>query len=62
MLGLPLHVQPGLADRKPIDRLEAPYRALSRETREYAQSSVHRLLKGAWGVQRPRSLLPRCRC
>jgi hypothetical protein len=49
MLGLPLHVQPGLADRKLIDRLEGPVQGFVPGNAGYAQSSVHRLLKGVWG-------------
>ena len=48
LLGLPLHVLPGLADRKLIDRLEGAVRGFVPGNAGYTKSSVHHLLKSLW--------------
>jgi transposase len=61
LLGLPLHVLPGLADRKLIERLEGAVRGFVPGNAGYTKSSVHHLLKSLWrrsGTKMPSSPVP----
>jgi transposase len=48
LLGLPVHVLSGLADRKLIDRLEGAVQGFVPGNAGYTQSSVHHLQKSLW--------------
>jgi transposase len=48
LLGLPVHVLSGLADRKLIDRLEGAVQGFVPGNAGYTQSSVNRLLESLW--------------
>jgi transposase len=61
LLGLPLHVLPGLAERGLLDRLAGPVLGLVPGNAGYTRSSVDRLLESLWrraGATSPRSATP----